>query len=115
VCGDAAALKAALPPTIQRIAGSWRRRSASFTSSYPAKPPEITAPSGECGMNHVTAALGRPCRCAQQQVDTEQRCGVVRFPAHVLAAHPKMQRNKPWASAISSQSKVGAPDTKAIA
>src|SRR6516162_6602599 len=30
---------AALPPTIQRIAGSWRRRSASFTSSYPARRP----------------------------------------------------------------------------
>src|SRR3984893_11299055 len=31
--GDAAQLRDALPPTIQRIAGSWRRRSASFTSS----------------------------------------------------------------------------------
>src|ERR1700730_1213005 len=31
--GDAAQLCDALPPTIQRIAGSWRRRSASFTSS----------------------------------------------------------------------------------
>jgi hypothetical protein len=30
--GEAALLCAALPPTIQRIAGSWRRRSASFTS-----------------------------------------------------------------------------------
>jgi hypothetical protein len=30
-------LLTALPPTIQRIAGSWRRRSASFTSSYPAR------------------------------------------------------------------------------
>src|SRR5262249_32780345 len=36
---DAAALKAALPPTMQRIAGSWHRRSASFTSSYPASCP----------------------------------------------------------------------------
>ena len=33
-------LAAALPPTIQRIAGSWRRRSASFTSSYPASRPK---------------------------------------------------------------------------
>src|SRR5262249_1830767 len=35
--GDAARPCAALPPTIQRMAGSWRRRSASFTSSYPAR------------------------------------------------------------------------------
>src|SRR4030081_2795967 len=35
--GDAAQLCDALPPTIQRIAGSWRRRSASFTSWYPAR------------------------------------------------------------------------------
>jgi hypothetical protein len=31
--GEAAQARAALPPTIQRIAGSWRSRSASFTSS----------------------------------------------------------------------------------
>ena len=31
---DAAQPEAALPPTIQRIAGSWRSRSASLTSSY---------------------------------------------------------------------------------
>jgi hypothetical protein len=28
-----------VPPTIQRIAGPWRRHSASFTSSYPARRP----------------------------------------------------------------------------
>src|SRR6202023_1421220 len=39
VHGDAAQSEAALPPTIQRIAGSWRRRSASLTSSYPASRP----------------------------------------------------------------------------
>jgi hypothetical protein len=33
-----------LPPTIQRIAGSWRRRSASFTSSV----------SGEATENRLT-------------------------------------------------------------
>src|SRR5262249_18479193 len=41
---------AALPPTIQRIAGSWRRRSASFTSSYPARRPNTDLPEqpGQC-------------------------------------------------------------------
>ena len=36
---DAASLVTALPPTIQRIAGSRPRRSASLTSSYPARRP----------------------------------------------------------------------------
>src|SRR5262249_2217694 len=37
--GEAAWPTTALPPTIQRIAGSCRRRSASLTSSYPARRP----------------------------------------------------------------------------
>jgi hypothetical protein len=36
---DVSGLGAALPPTIQRIAGSCRKRSASLTSSYPARRP----------------------------------------------------------------------------
>src|SRR5580704_17742444 len=32
---DAAFPEVAFPPTIQRMVGSWRNRSASFTSSYP--------------------------------------------------------------------------------
>ena len=39
-----------LPPTIQRIAGSWRRRSASFTSSYPAR-----RPNTDCRNNPANA------------------------------------------------------------
>src|SRR6516162_8925988 len=48
--GEAALLCAALPPTIQRIAGSWRRRSASFTSSYPAR-----RPNTDCRNNPANA------------------------------------------------------------
>jgi hypothetical protein len=46
-----------LPPTIQRIAGSWRRRSASFTSSYPARRPN-TEPEqpGQCVPTILTTA-----------------------------------------------------------
>src|SRR5262249_57778538 len=43
-------LCAALPLTIQRIAGSWRRRSASFTSSYPAR-----RPNTDCRNNPANA------------------------------------------------------------
>ena len=56
--------EAALPPTIQRIAGSWRRRSASLTSSYPASRPNTDCrskpdqrmaaiPAGACVGEHV--------------------------------------------------------------
>ncbi len=37
---DAAHPEAAFPPTIQRVAESWRSRSASLTSSYPARRPK---------------------------------------------------------------------------
>ena len=48
--GDAAAPEAALPPTIQRIAGSCRRRRASLTSSYPA-----SRPNTDCRNNPTSA------------------------------------------------------------
>src|SRR5215831_18257109 len=48
--GEAALRCAASPPTIQRIAGSWRRRSASFTSSYPAR-----RPNTDCRNNPANA------------------------------------------------------------
>src|SRR5262249_45110010 len=47
---DVSGLGAALPPTIQRIAGSGRRRSASFTSLYPAR-----RPNTDCRNNPATA------------------------------------------------------------
>src|SRR5262245_853283 len=53
--GEAALLCAALPPTIQRIAGSWRRRSASFTSSYPAR-----RPNTDCRNNPANACRPNP-------------------------------------------------------
>ena len=49
--GETALASAALPPTIQRIAGSCRRRSASFTSSYPASRPKtdcLNIPTRAC-------------------------------------------------------------------
>src|SRR6516162_2899690 len=69
--GEAALLCAALPPTIQRIAGSWRRRSASFTSSYPAR-----RPNTDCRNN-------RPMRA-------DHSCHCVRRPEH----HPPSQSSR---------------------
>ncbi len=43
---EAAHSATALPPAIQRIAGSWRGRLASFTSSYPARRPKTDCRNG---------------------------------------------------------------------
>ena len=47
--------RVALPPTIQRIAGSCRRRSASFTSSYPASRPNTDC--RKCPTKRMTPVL----------------------------------------------------------
>ena len=69
--GDAAALKAALPPTIQRTAGSWRRRSASFTSSYPA-----SRPNTDCRSNPTNAWRPFGELLARRRAEAE---GIVEF------------------------------------
>ena len=80
--GEAALLCAALPPIIQRMAGSWRRRSASFTSSYPASDrlpeqpsqcvPTILA-TARIGQ-HITRHLGQPnTSSSSRQAATEHR------------------------------------------
>ena len=55
---DAAFPEVALPPTIQRMAGSWRNRSASFTSSYPASRPNTACRNIPTGA--MPAVLARP-------------------------------------------------------
>src|SRR5262249_8757750 len=60
--GEAARPTTALPPTIQRIAGSCRRRSASFTSSYPARRPNTDCrnnPANACVGQNITRYLGQ--------------------------------------------------------
>src|SRR5450631_4237494 len=65
---DAAHPEAALPPTIQSIAGSWRSRSASLTSAYPARRPNTaclsipTSACGEVGQPFARHGAGRACR-----------------------------------------------------
>ena len=81
---DAAHPKAAFPPTIQRIAGSWRSRSASLTSSYPASRPNDRLPQhADQRMPAVLAGAGvgeplaRHCAQAERVVEfsiSEQTC-----------------------------------------
>ena len=66
--GEAALPCAALPPTIQRIAGSWRGRSASFTPSYPARRPKLTAATNQ------PAHGDRSCRCAHRRASRPPSC-----------------------------------------
>src|SRR5262249_7987899 len=75
--GEAARPTTALPPTIQRIAGSCRRRSASLTSSYPARRPKYRLPQQP--NQRVAAVLARACIGEHPGLHHSQPKSVVEF------------------------------------
>ena len=84
--GEAAQPEVALPPTIERIAGSCRRRSASFTSSYPAR-----RPNTDCRKSPTS--LWRPFRPVRASASIS--------PATVVS--PSASSSSRWASKPASE------------
>jgi hypothetical protein len=66
-----------LPPTIQRIAGSWRSLSASFTSSYPASTEDRLPQHPDYSMPAVLAGSPVCKRLPGHPAEAER---VVQFP-----------------------------------
>jgi hypothetical protein len=76
LAGGADSLVTARPPTIQRIAGSWPRRSASLTSSYPARRPNT--PELRC--QGVAVVLAGPAVGQYLPGHLGQAKGIIKLP-----------------------------------